>query len=151
MTEFDGVDFFRGDELIADPYPYFDHLRRQGPVHAEPHHGVMMVTGYDEAVAIFTDPETFSSCNSVTGPFPGLPVPLEGDDVSAVIEQYRDQLPFSDQLPTMDPPAHKAHRGLLMRLLTLGSSRSLAGNEREASFNAGSPAMVAPSETTHIA
>ena len=57
-----------------------------------------MVTGYDEAVAIFADPQTFSSCNSVTGPFPGLPVPLEGDDVSDIIEQYRDQLPFSDQL-----------------------------------------------------
>ena len=53
----------------------------------------------------------------MTGPFPGLPVPLEGDDVSDIIEQYRDQLPFSDQLLTMDPP-DKAHRGLLMRLLT---------------------------------
>ena len=31
MTDFDGVDFFRGDELIADPYPYFDHLRRRAP------------------------------------------------------------------------------------------------------------------------
>ena len=27
MTDFDNIDFFRGDELIADPYPYFDHLR----------------------------------------------------------------------------------------------------------------------------
>jgi cytochrome P450 family 150 subfamily A5 len=118
MSDLDGVDFFRGDELIVDPYPYFDHLREQCPVRREPHHGVVMVTGYDEAVAVFTDPETFSSCNSVTGPFPGFPVPLEGDDVSDVIEKYRDQLPFSDQLPTFDPPKHKAHRGLLMRLLT---------------------------------
>jgi cytochrome P450 len=45
-------------------------------------------------------------------------VALEGDDVSDVIEQHRDELPFSDQLPTMDPPAHRAHRGLLMRLIT---------------------------------
>ena len=53
-----------------------------------------------------------------TGPFPGFPVALEGDDVSELIEKHRDELPFSDQLPTMDPPMHKAHRGLLMRLIT---------------------------------
>ena len=35
MTAFDDLDFFRGDELIADPYPYFDHLRRQCPVRHE--------------------------------------------------------------------------------------------------------------------
>ncbi len=49
---------------------------------AEPNHGVVMVTGYDEAVSVYTNTTTFSSCNSVTGPFPGFPVPLEGDDVS---------------------------------------------------------------------
>jgi cytochrome P450 len=54
----------------------------------------------------------------VSGPFPGFPVPLDGDDVSALIEQHRDELPFSDQLPTFDPPKHTAHRGLLMRLIT---------------------------------
>ncbi len=118
MTDFDAIDFFRGNELIGDPYPYYEHLRRQCPVQREPHHGVVMVTGYDEAVAVYTDPKTFSSCNSVTGPFPGFPVPLEGDDVSDLIEQYRDQLPFSDQITTMDPPKHKAHRGMLMRLIT---------------------------------
>ena len=84
----------------------------------EPHHDVVMVTGYEEAISVFHDTATFSSCNSVTGPFPGFPVPLEGDDVSALIEQHRDELPFSDQLPTLDPPMHTAHRALLMRLIT---------------------------------
>jgi cytochrome P450 family 150 subfamily A5 len=40
----------------------------------------------------------------VTGPFPGFPVPPEGDDVSGLIAAHRDELPFSDQLPTFDPP-----------------------------------------------
>src|SRR5581483_2611071 len=80
---------------------------------------VYMVTGYEEAVAIYHDTDTYSSATSVTGPFPGFPVPLEGrDDVSELIEQHRDELPFSDQLPAFDPPKHTAHRGLLMRLLT---------------------------------
>ena len=117
--DYDTLDFFRGTETIADPYPYFDWLREQCPVRRDPQYGVYMVTGYDEAFAVYTDNETFSSANSVTGPFPGFPVPLEGqDDVRALIEQHRAELPFSDQIITMDPPEHRDHRHLLMRQLT---------------------------------
>lgn len=112
------ANFFRDPELIEDPYPYFDALRSQCPIQHEPHQDVLMVTGYDEAVEIYNDTEHFSSATSVTGPFPGFSVPLEGDDVSDIIEEHRDELPFSDQLPTFDPPKHTAHRGLLMRLIT---------------------------------
>jgi len=119
ISDYDAIDFFRGNELVADPYPYFDWLRAQCPVRREPQHGVYMVTGYDEACAVYNDPATFSSCNAVTGPFPSFPVPLEGrDDVSELIEQHRDELPFSDQLTNMDPPKHYDHRHLLMRQLT---------------------------------
>lgn len=113
------LDFFLGQELIADPYPYFDALREQCPVTREKHHNVMMVTGYDEALEVLNDADRFSSCISVTGPFPGFPVPIdENSDVDALIAEHRDSLPFSDQLPALDPPAHTAHRGLLMRLIT---------------------------------
>jgi cytochrome P450 family 150 subfamily A5 len=118
VTEFDSLDFFRDRAFIDDPYSYFDSLRAECPVRQEPHHDVYMVTGYAEATAVYNNVAAFSSCNSVTGPFPGFPVPLEGDDVSELIEQHRNELPFSDQLTTMDPPTHKAHRGLLMRLIT---------------------------------
>ena len=47
-----------------------------------PHLGVVAVTGYDEASEVYRDTDTFSSCNSVIGPFATFPVPLEGDDVS---------------------------------------------------------------------
>jgi cytochrome P450 family 150 subfamily A5 len=116
--EYDAIDFFRGNELVEDPYPYFDWLREQCPVHQESQYGVYMVTGYAEACSVYTDPDSFSSCNSVTGPFPGFPVPLDGDDVSELIEAHRDELPFSDQITTMDPPKHRHHRHLLMRQLT---------------------------------
>ncbi|MCU1458220.1 MAG: cytochrome, partial [Actinomycetia bacterium] len=118
MTDYDAIDFFRGDELVADPYPYFEWLRAQCPVQREQHHDVTMVTGYDEAIAVYNDTATFSSCNSPTGPFPGFPVALEGDDVNLLIEQHRDELPMSDQMLTFDPPIHTAHRALLMRLIT---------------------------------
>jgi cytochrome P450 family 150 subfamily A5 len=115
------MDFFRDDRLVGDPYPYFEALRDRCPVTRESHHGVTMVTGWQEAVDVYNDEQTFSSCISVTGPFPGFPVPLEGDDVTDVaelIDQHRDELPFSDQLPTLDPPTHTDHRSLLMRLIT---------------------------------
>jgi cytochrome P450 family 150 subfamily A5 len=116
--DYDAVNFFRTDELYEDPYPYWDNLRAHCPVTQEPHKGVYMVTGYDEAIAVYHDQATFSNCNSAIGPFARFPVPLEGDDITEIIEQYRYDLPFGDQLPAMDPPTHTAQRGLLMRLIT---------------------------------
>jgi cytochrome P450 len=121
LNEFEAHDFFRSDRFVNDPYPYFDYLRAQSPVVREPHQKIVMVTGYDEALAIYNDPAHFSSCMSTTGPFAGCPIPLAGhenEDISALIEEYRDQTAFSDQLPTMDPPVHTAHRALLMSLIT---------------------------------
>jgi cytochrome P450 len=112
------INFFRDDRLVDDPYPFFEALRSKCPVVREDHLGVTMVTGWQEAVDVYNDAQTFSSCISVTGPFPGFPVPLEGDDVTELIEEHRDEIPFSDQLPTLDPPTHTNHRALLMRLIT---------------------------------
>lgn len=121
QTDFDAYDFFRSDHFINNPYAYFDYLREQSPVFREPHQGIYMVTGYDEALEIYNDPDRFSSCMSTTGPFAGCPIPIEGhenEDISELIEQYRDKTPFYDQLPTMDPPEHGDHRALLMALIT---------------------------------
>ncbi|MDT5409665.1 MAG: cytochrome family subfamily, partial [Mycobacterium sp.] len=112
------VDFFRDGRLTDDPYRFYEALRNKCPVSREDHYGVTMVTGWQEAVDVYNDEETFSSCISVTGPFPGFPVPLEGDDVTELIVKHRDEIPFSDQLPTLDPPTHTNHRALLMRLIT---------------------------------
>ena len=117
-ANFDSIDFFRAGPLYQNPYPYYEYLRAHGPVWREPHHGVVMVTGYEEAIEVYHDTAAFSNCNAVAGPFAQWPVPLEGDDLGEIIEQYRDGLPFSDQLPTFDPPKHTAHRALLGRLLT---------------------------------
>jgi cytochrome P450 len=117
-AHFDSLDYFGSDALNQDPYPYFDHLRAQCPITKETHHDVFMVTGYDEAIAIYHDQATFSSCVSAIGPFARFPVPLVGDDITELIETHRYSLPFSDQIPSFDPPTHTAQRGLLMRLIT---------------------------------
>ena len=128
MSEFEKVNFFSDQAVQDDPYPYFDWVRNQSPVWQEPRYGMYMITGHQEAMAVYGDPATFpedhapsgtfSSCNVVCGSFVKLSMPLKGDDVSDIIERCRSELPFSDQLPSFDPPNHTAHRHLLMRLIT---------------------------------
>jgi cytochrome P450 len=112
------TDYFFDESLIEDPYPYFEELRAQCPVLALPHLGVVAVTGYDEANDVYRDTDSFSSCNSVIGPFATFPVPLEGDDISEILETHRDQIPMYEHMVTMDPPEHSRERALLMRLIT---------------------------------
>ena len=126
MTDWQTIDFFNDQSLVEDPYPYFDELRAQAPVLALPHLGVVAVTGYDEANEVYRNIDTFSSCNSVVGPYAAFPVPLEGDDVGETIDRYRDQLPMSEHMVTMDPPMHTRERSILMRLMT---PRRLQENE----------------------
>jgi len=118
VTDWRTIDYFTDDSLIEDPYAYFDELRDECPVLKLPHLGVVAVTGYDEASEVYREVDSFSSCNSVVGPFATFPVPLEGDDVSDIIDRYRDQLPMHEHMVTMDPPEHTRQRALLMRLLT---------------------------------
>jgi cytochrome P450 len=118
MVDAEPVDFFTEPALVNDPYPYFDELRGRCPVHPVARPGVLAVTGYAEAMEVYHDEAAFSSCNAASGPFPGLPVPADGDDISALIEQYRGQLPMSDFLVNLDGETHTAQRALLRRLLT---------------------------------
>jgi cytochrome P450 len=118
MADYETIDFFTDQSLLEDPYPYFEHLRAKCPVVATPHYGVVAVSGYDEATEVYRSQDTFSSCNSVIGPFATFPVELVGDDVSEIIERYRDQLPMHEHMVTMDAPMHTRERALLMRLIT---------------------------------
>src|SRR5580704_548755 len=118
MADYESVDFFTDESLLEDPYPYFEHLRSRCPILPTAHHGVVAVSGYEEASEIYLNNEDFSSCNSVIGPFATFPVPLEGDDVSDIIDNNRESLPMYEHMVTMDPPQHTQERSLIMRLLT---------------------------------
>jgi len=117
VSDFETVDFFTEASLIPDPYPYFDYLRSKCPVAAESQQGVLAITGHREALTVYKDP-AFSSCVAVAGPFSGLPFEPAGDDIGALIEQNRSQIPMSEHIVTQDPPDHTRTRGLLSRLLT---------------------------------
>lgn len=118
MTDFDTVDFFSDESLVSDPYPYFDHLRSKCPVAQATPLSVMAVTGYEEAIAVYKDP-AFSSCNSLAGPFSGLPFGPDGaDDVSDLIEEHRHIAPMAEHISNQDPPLHSRTRSLMNRLIT---------------------------------
>lgn len=118
MTDLATVDYFSDAAITQDPYAYLAYLRSQNPVFREPHHGVMAVTGYQEANEIFRDPGTFSACVSIGGPFPPLPFEPAGDDIGAQIEENRHRFPIFEHMVTMDPPDHTRTRALLAKLLT---------------------------------
>jgi cytochrome P450 len=111
-------DFFSDPELIRDPAPYYAALRELGPVVREPHHGVFMISGIEEILAVYADHASFSAVVAPLGPFTKLPEPAEGESLADVIERRRHEIPLSDQLVTFDPPKHTRHRALLNKLLT---------------------------------
>ncbi|MEU0539950.1 cytochrome P450 [Nocardia sp. NPDC005978] len=118
MTDTAFLDYFSDPALAQDPYAYLAGLRRRNPIVREPHHGVLVVTGYREADAIFRDHQSFSACVSIGGPFPPLPFVPEGDDITAQIARDRHRFPLFEHMVTMDPPQHTRTRALLSQLLT---------------------------------
>lgn len=110
--------FFSDPEIIQDPNPYYAALRSRGPVVREPHHGVFLVSGLEEILAVYADLDSFSSIAAPLGPFTKIPERAAGESLKDVVENRRAEIPLSDLLPTLDPPAHTRQRALLSRLFT---------------------------------
>jgi cytochrome P450 len=111
-------DFFTDPELLQDPAPYFAALRERGPIWREPHHGVFMVSGMEEVLAVYADLESFSAIVAALGPLVKLPRPAAGESWAELIERNRSTIPMGDQLMSLDPPRHTRQRGLAGRLFT---------------------------------
>jgi cytochrome P450 len=119
-------DFFTDPELIRDPDPFYAALRELGPVVREPHHGVFLVSGVEEILAVYADHASFSAVVAPLGPFVKLPTPAQGETIADVVANRSDEIPLSGQLFTLDPPEHTRHRALLSKLFT---PNRLAENE----------------------
>ena len=126
MTEFDTLAFFSDESMVIDPYKYYAEQRSKCPVQFDAQRGIMAVTGYDEAVAVYRDAADFSACNTVIGPMVSLPFEPTGDDITEQIKAHRAEMPFADFMSTLDPPDHTRVRGLLSKLMT---PRRLKENE----------------------
>ena len=117
-ADFDSVDYFTDPSLVPDPHPYFDHLRTKNATCCPINNGVLAVTGWEAANAVYKDTENYSSCVAVAGPFTPIPFMPEGDDICAQLVEHRAEIPMYEHMVTMDPPYHTDARSLLSRLLT---------------------------------
>jgi cytochrome P450 len=119
-VDIDSLDFFSDPALALDPYGLFDYLAEHTPVYREPHHGAVIVTGYEEALAVLRAPAMFSSATLLVGPDPMSRVPFrpDGDDITGFVSEIRAHMPQHDQIVTADPPEHTAQRALLMGQIT---------------------------------
>src|SRR5258705_1164664 len=90
-------DFFTDPEIIRDPAPYYAALRELGPVVREPHHGVFLVSGIEEILAVYADHDAFSAVVAPLGPFVKLPQPAQGDTLADVGANRRDRNPPAGQ------------------------------------------------------
>ena len=116
---------FYDPAVAADPGPYWDAARQRCPVWRE------LEPRCSAGYRLRRGGRRLPRQRHLVGLQHGggvqpFPVRLEGDDVTDLIERYRYQLVFSDELGALDPPRHTAHRALLMRLLT---PKRLAENE----------------------
>jgi cytochrome P450 len=85
---------------VADPYPIWDAMRLNCPVaHTNKFHGVYFPSRYEDVRAIAYDTEHFSSRRVVVRAEPPEPLPINPPITS-------------------DPPAHRAHRKLLLPAFT---------------------------------
>ena len=99
------------DDFFANPYPVYDALREQEPVHRMPD-GSYFLTHYADLVAVYRDAQTFSSDKRVEfGPKYNHP-PIISANPSPLFEHHTSSLVFND------PPLHSRVRKLIMGALS---------------------------------
>lgn len=111
-------DYFSDHSILLDPYDYFDAVRAKGPVYRLPESGIVVVTGFEEALEVLKNTADFSSVIAPQGPVPPLPFTPEGPDLTPQIEANRDKIVAGDLVVTFDDHRHAMVRALLMPLFT---------------------------------
>jgi cytochrome P450 len=109
-------DYFTDYEIAKEPYAFFDALRAHGPVYQPPGKDYVIVTGFEEALEVLRDHESWSSAIALQGAGAPLPFAAHGSDITDEIEAHRTQFPGSDQVVNLDDDAHTRLRALINTL-----------------------------------
>jgi len=111
------VEFF-GADAIQDPYPLYDRLRAEGPVHRIGESGFYAVCDWATVNDAVNRPEDFSSNLTATMMFTaeGTVAPFELDGLGGPTQI----------LATADDPAHAAHRKMLVPQLAAKRIQAMA-------------------------
>ena len=91
-------------EVLECPYPYYERVREEAPVHQTPL-GFWAVSRYEDVLSVVRNPEMFSSLaqsNSFVTPPP-----------PEVIEIAKQGYPRVNTLLSNDPPSHTQFRNLV--------------------------------------
>lgn len=106
MTVLDDPVQFSGTDTIQDPYPLYERMRAEAPVHRIGDSDFYAVCGWDALVDAVTRVEDFSSNLTATVTF----------DESGAVNPF-PMMPLGDPahaLATADDPAHAVHRKILL-------------------------------------
>ncbi|HEV8625727.1 MAG TPA: cytochrome P450 [Acidimicrobiia bacterium] len=108
---------FTDPEVLADPHIAFDAMRAEGPAYRNDELRMVVVTRYDEVLAVLRDPETFSTKGALkTG---------GGKKQSAVGEVLARGFPYTDVLMNTEGDRHAHHAGLVKGYLSAARVRAL--------------------------
>jgi len=112
----DPIEFF-GVDALQDPYPLYDRLRAEGPVHRIGESGFYVVCDWASINDAINRPEDFSSNLTATMTFTaeGTVVPFELDGLGGPTQI----------LATADDPAHAMHRTILVPELAAKRIRAM--------------------------
>ena len=110
-------DYFTDHSVLLDPYDYFEAIRAHGPVYQMKSRDIVVVTGFQESVAVLLNTQDFSSC---INPDPLAPLSFEpkDDDITAQIEESQGQGNALELMVSYDGLRHAAARSLLNPLFT---------------------------------
>src|SRR5687767_14303307 len=105
------IDFHNAAALL-DPYPLYERVRNAGRVVRNTRTSTLLVTGYEDAVAVFRDLQSFSS--------------------RAVPDRIASDFPPMTSLISTDPPAHSRLRMAMRPLFAIRAVRSRESHAQDA-------------------
>ena len=112
-------------ETLECPYPFYEALHAEAPVHPIPEMGLVVVSTFDLLREVVHDPATYSSAMP-TGPadLPGMGT--EPEDAEMAELRAKTARSGAPTLLAADPPWHARYRSLVNKAL---SARRVAGME----------------------
>ena len=117
-------------ETLECPYPFYEALHEEAPVHFVPELGMAVVSTYDLLAEVVHDPITYSSAIP-TGP--ADLVMQQEEDVDEELKMLRQTVNRSNAatLLAADPPYHQRYRSLVNKALSARRVASMEGYVRE--------------------
>lgn len=112
-------------ETLECPYPFYEALHAEAPVHPIPEMGLVVVSTFDLIREVVHDPATYSSAMP-TGPVDLPGIGREPEDAELAELRAKTARSGAPTLLAADPPWHARYRSLVNKAL---SARRVAGME----------------------